>query len=142
MRRLLAISIMVLVVWGVLSAPQVLGKDSHTLFELHNNARTEQGIAKLAKSKELKALAKKHSRRMAQQQRLYHTRCLPCGVHGKWTTLGENVGVGNSVWSLNRAFMRSKPHRRNILCGCYTKVGIGVVRDSHSRLWVTVRFRG
>jgi hypothetical protein len=32
----------------------------------------------------------------------------------RWRTLGENVGMGETVSSLHRAFMHSRAHRKNI----------------------------
>jgi uncharacterized protein YkwD len=79
---------------------------------------------------------------MANKDLLYHTPGdrLTSKVTN-WSTLGENVGVGNYVLELHKAFMDSHGHRDNILYSGFTHVGIGVVvrRD---RMWVTVIFEG
>lgn len=60
-------------------------------------------------------------------------------VTNAWTRVGENVGVGPSVDSLQQAFWNSAGHRANIL-GAYNRVGIGAVRDGSGQLWVTFDF--
>ena len=60
-------------------------------------------------------------------------------VEPAWRSIGENVGVGDSVSSLHSAFMGSSGHRANILKPSYNRVGVGVVMDG-SKIWVTVRF--
>ena len=77
---------------------------------------------------------------MASRRALFHHSCLDCirRRHG-WVVIGENVGYASTVRSTNRLFMHSAPHRHNILCSCFTRVGIGVVR-SGGRVWVTEMF--
>jgi uncharacterized protein YkwD len=72
--------------------------------------------------------------------KLYHT---PTGTLTRritnWSILGENVGVGGTVDSLQRAFMNSPEHRANILYSKFHYVGLGVVQK-RGRMWVTVEF--
>jgi uncharacterized protein YkwD len=77
---------------------------------------------------------------MARNNRLYHTTS-PDLRHRvtNWVTLGENVGEGGTVPSLQTAFMNSPEHRANILDTGYRYVGIGTVQKG-SILWVTVIF--
>jgi hypothetical protein len=60
-------------------------------------------------------------------------------VTSGWHALAENVGVGPELGRLHDAFMDSPGHRKNIL-GNYNYVGVGVVRASETKLWVTVIF--
>jgi uncharacterized protein YkwD len=53
--------------------------------------------------------------------------------------LGQNVGVGNSVEGLQRAFMDSPPHRATILRRKTNLFGVGTY-ISRGRIWVTVDF--
>ena len=46
-----------------------------------------------------------------------------------WCRLGENVGMGPTIESIEPAFMASPGHRANIL-GNYTHVGTGVATSS------------
>jgi hypothetical protein len=56
-----------------------------------------------------------------------------------WTRVGENVGDGPSVTSLQSAFWNSPGHKANML-GDYNRVGIGAVRDGSGQIWVTYDF--
>ena len=53
--------------------------------------------------------------------------------------LAENVGVGSSVTRVHSEFMRSSPHRANILYSRFRYFGLNVYR-AHGRMWVTVEF--
>jgi uncharacterized protein YkwD len=81
---------------------------------------------------------------MARRKSLFHTPNVARYLHGRhWNWWGENVGYSYSsdLGSLERAFMRSAPHRHNILSGAYHRVGIGVQRRD-GRVWVTLVFYG
>jgi uncharacterized protein YkwD len=108
-----------------------------SLFRLVNQDRHRQGVAPLRLSAPLSRFSHRHSRAMASRRALFHHSCLDCirRRHG-WVVIGENVGYASTVRSVNRLFMHSAPHRRNILCTCFTRVGIGIVR-SGGRVWVT-----
>lgn len=56
-----------------------------------------------------------------------------------WTLLGENVGVGNTVDSLQKAFIDSPSHRDNIVYPTFKYIGVGT-QKAHGRLWVTFLF--
>jgi uncharacterized protein YkwD len=105
-----------------------------------NRARERNGVTRLRSDPELGKASRSHTHGMAKQARLYHT---PDGRLGRkvtnWTVLGENVGVGNNVGELHRAFMNSAGHRDNVLYRSYTYVGVGVVQRN-DRMWVTVTF--
>ena len=55
---------------------------------------------------------------------------------GKWSAVGENIGVGYSVSSLFGAFVDSPQHESNLV-GDFTHVGIGVYQDADGALWTT-----
>jgi uncharacterized protein YkwD len=103
-----------------------------------NYARAAHGLPLLHTSRDLMAAAKSHSASMAGQQLLFHTASfssLCC-----WDAIAENVGMGYSVDGLHRAFMRSAPHRANILDRRMRQVGVGFTY-ANGRLWVTEIFR-
>jgi uncharacterized protein YkwD len=104
-----------------------------------NRARTHHGVQTLELQAGISRLARRHSARMAARHRLFHD-CVSCILrrHG-WRAIGENVGYASSVRSVSVLFMRSREHRANILCSCFTRVGIGVVR-SGGRIWITEIF--
>jgi hypothetical protein len=104
-----------------------------------NRERAAAGLPALSVASDLVAVARRHSVRMADQSHLHHNPNLAGEVSG-WQKVGENVGRGPSVSSIQTAFMNSPGHRRNILDADWTQVGIGVeVRDT--TIWVTVVFR-
>jgi uncharacterized protein YkwD len=90
--------------------------------------------------KDLNQVALKHTQEMVARSQLYHT---PENAFRRrvtnWSTLGENVGVGGSVDSLHRAFMRSSAHRSIALSRSFNRIGIGALRRD-GRLWVTIIF--
>ena len=105
-----------------------------------NGARHGRGIGRLKLDPQLSRVARKHSAEMDRGNRLYHT---PSSKLRRrvthWSMLGENVGVGGSVKSLHKAFMRSAPHKHNVLGRSYRYVGVGT-RSDGGTLWVTVIF--
>lgn len=111
------------------------------LLTLVNRARENRGIPALRMGPRMRTRAHRHSLRMANRTRLFHHRCLSCVLPKPYQAIGENVAVGGGLGPIHRALMRSRPHRRNILCRCYRKAGMGVVRRD-GRLWVTQRFWG
>jgi uncharacterized protein YkwD len=107
-----------------------------------NHERVDRGTRKLRFDHRLNRLAKRQSRRMASQNRLHHNPNLAYEARNiPWSILGENVGVGNTVESLHRAFMNSSGHRRNVLNGRYRRIGVGVVH-AQGRTWITYLFAG
>ena len=107
-----------------------------------NTARTEHAERALAGGWRLRDLANAHSRQMANAGRIFHTPSLGSRLTFlTWRTAGENVGAGTSMRKLFDAFMRSAPHRANILAGSYRRVGIGVYQAG-GFLWVTMIFVG
>jgi uncharacterized protein YkwD len=118
-------------------------KDSESEFAKKiNRSRDRAGKGKLKLDPELSKAARSHTRGMAKKDLLYHTPGdrLTRKVTN-WSTLGENVGVGNWVGELHDAFMASPGHKGNIIYSGFTHVGVGViVRDN--RMWVTVIFEG
>ncbi|MFO7962123.1 MAG: CAP domain-containing protein [Nitriliruptoraceae bacterium] len=104
-----------------------------------NSARASQGLPALEIAGELTSVARSHSRVMADGDHLHHNPDLGSAVTG-WRKVGENVGRGPSVSSIHDALMDSPGHRRNILDGDWTHVGMGVVVQD-GQLWVTQVFR-
>jgi uncharacterized protein YkwD len=105
-----------------------------------NAARRANGLPAYALASDLAAVARRHSQEMAAKQSLYHNPNLGSDVSG-WQVVGENVGTGGTVDSIQTAFMNSPAHRANILAHDYTQIGIGTVTDANGRIWVTEVFR-
>lgn len=114
------------------------------MLALTNQEREERERAELRMVDRLSRYAKRHSLAMAEKGYLFHSddsELVSVLSRYDWSIGGENVGVGSTVDSLQDAFMRSKPHRENILRTAFDHVAIGMVRvDGH--LWVTVIFYG
>jgi uncharacterized protein YkwD len=103
-----------------------------------NQDRTSHGIFGLRLSSALSKQAHRHSSRMAESGRLFHS-CLTCSRGRGTSASAENVGMGDTLKKIHAALMNSSSHRQNILSKQYRRVGVGVVRRS-GRLWVTQLF--
>ena len=107
-----------------------------------NRIREKLGKGKMDLDPQLSRAARLHSREMKKRDLLYHTPGdkLTRRVTN-WSSLGENVGVGYSVESLQDAFLASPGHRANILSTGFKYFGVGTV-EQDGKLWVTVIFEG
>jgi uncharacterized protein YkwD len=109
-----------------------------------NESRIEHDRRRVDLRARMSDLARRHSRRMARQGELFHTRN-PAGYYldgVSWSAWGENVGyTSGTVSQMQRAFMRSRGHRANVLNRAFRHVAIGTVRRD-GVLWVTVFFYG
>ncbi|HYZ11368.1 MAG TPA: CAP domain-containing protein [Actinomycetota bacterium] len=112
------------------------------VLDLVNSSRAAGGVGALSLSARLSRMARRHSRRMASERRLFHHSCLSCRFPtGSWRLLGENVGMGPTLRRIHRMMMRSSAHRSIILTGGFEHVGIGVVKKGRY-YWVTEIFHG
>lgn len=103
-----------------------------------NSERAGAHRAALAYSSALTGAAQRWAATMASRNTLAHNPNLAGEVSG-WHYLGENVGVGYSVSSLESAFWDSAEHRSNILDPHYTRIGVAVVNVG-GKLWVAEEF--
>lgn len=122
---------------GAAPASAVTTREAAMLTKI-NNARTAHGLRPLRLSGELSTLARSHSRQMASTTTLFHTSSFSSICC--WSAIAENVGTGDSVRTVHRAFMRSSAHRSNVLDRRMRQVGVGIVAAG-GRLWVTEIFR-
>jgi uncharacterized protein YkwD len=105
-----------------------------------NSSRNAAGKSRLKLDPELSKVARVHTRKMARQGSIFHQSSSQLGSRvTRWTSLGENVGVGSTVTSLHKAFMNSPGHKANILYSGFRNVGVGTKRRN-GRLYVTVVF--
>ncbi|MEA2498490.1 MAG: hypothetical protein QOH26_895 [Actinomycetota bacterium] len=105
-----------------------------------NEARVASGQETLRLDPELSRAARAHTEEMVRGGTLVHTTSAALSNRvTRWSILGENVGVGGSVETLQTAFMNSPAHRDNILLPGFRYVGIGTYQ-APDRLWVTVIF--
>lgn len=140
---ILIVSLAALVVFGGLSAGatgRTLRRDA--VLRMMNRSRVAHGLPRLDARRFLTRSAKRHSTKMARKGYIYHTTDLASDLRRvNWSIAGENVGAGHDKRSLFRAFMRSAPHRHNILRSSFHHVGIGLVRHD-GFLWATLIFYG
>jgi uncharacterized protein YkwD len=107
---------------------------------LANAERKSRGLVPLKLDPELTLVSRMHTGEMIKRNLLSHTAADRLARRvTRWSTLGENIGLGATVTSLHAAFMHSLTHRDNILKPAYRFVGIGT-RKAGGRLWVTVTF--
>jgi uncharacterized protein YkwD len=127
------------------SAPPTTTTPSHELLlhELHNSMRADHGLGSLSWNAQLAAAAKAHSDDMFANDFMSHygsdgsSPWERAVAHGySFSFVGENIAWGyTSAEAVFDAWMRSPPHRANILLADYTEIGIGIT----GTLW-TVKF--
>ena len=122
---------------GAAPASAVTTREAAMLAKI-NNTRAAHGLRPLTLSGELSTVARTHSRQMASSASLFHTASFSSICC--WSAIAENVGMGDSVRTVHRAFLRSAPHRSNILDGRMRQVGVGIVAVD-GQVWVTEIFR-
>ncbi|MGH2736022.1 MAG: CAP domain-containing protein [Actinomycetota bacterium] len=105
-----------------------------------NAARVDKSVGKLKLDPHLARVARYHTKEMIRKGELVHTPIAKLGRRvTRWVALAENIGVGGSVKSLHRAFMKSAGHRANILNSAYEFFGIGAIKKG-KKIWITAVF--
>lgn len=144
-------SLLALLVLGAFSAPSLAAEQAASsqsgsayrfkdkercLMRKVNRARYKRGKRKLGWDKQMGYVARKHSRRMAAANGVWHDDV--AGKITRWRRLGQNVGRGGGCKRLFRSFMGSSGHRANIL-GTWKFMGVGVTRAG-GRIYVAQIF--
>jgi len=114
------------------------------LLALTNQDRASWGVRALGPADRISRYAVRHSRRMADLGYVFHSgdAQLRRALEGSgWSVAGENVGAGATLEELQDAFMRSAPHRQNVLEPSYDRAAVGIV-EADGVVWVTVVFSG
>ncbi|NLD77359.1 MAG: CAP domain-containing protein [Acidimicrobiales bacterium] len=123
---------------GALTLSGCWGSTQHKELDFINWSRGTNGLAAVNGDSQLMAKAQAWSEHMARTGRLEHTgggnNLDPSGIHN-WCGVAENVAYNASSFDAHQAFMKSPPHRRNVL-GDYDRVGTGVARKGNT-VWVT-----
>ncbi|MFA5787825.1 MAG: CAP domain-containing protein [Actinomycetota bacterium] len=127
---------------GALAAQAAPGltAEEQGFFSGVNQARAAKGVHALVVADDLVEVARRHSAEMAAKGTIYHNPNLATDV-SNWQVVGENVGMGPTVESINQAFIDSPKHYANYVDTAYTQLGVGVVIDSDGRIFVTQVFR-
>jgi uncharacterized protein YkwD len=103
-----------------------------------NRVRDNHGARTLRVTERLSELARRHSRKMATQNQLFHSDLRRTFRGFNYRMVGENVGYAGSLDQLLDAFMDSPPHRENLVAR-WRKTGVGVYWQG-DRVWVTQVF--
>jgi hypothetical protein len=103
-----------------------------------NSLRASQGAGTLQVHSVLTAKAQAWAAHMAATGCLCHSN-LTDGVNVSWSKLGENVGRGPNVASLQAAFIASHEHYVNMMDRSFQWVGIGVAYGQ-GQMWVAEVF--
>ena len=112
------------------------------MFSIMNRVRERHDVHDLRLNLRLSGDARHHSRRMAEEGRIFHTPKLQHKLHSySWTIYGENLAQAGTLKRVKDLWMNSPPHRANLLNGQFRRAGVGVVRDG-GWFWVTVIFYG
>lgn len=115
--------------------------DLETRFvSLVNQLRVADGLPALRTDGDLRRIATAWTERMVVDGRLSHNHSLADQSRMPWQKLGENVGRGNDVDSIEAAFEASPGHLRNILDKDFDAIAV-VVRRAGDRIYVTQQFR-
>lgn len=101
------------------------------LLELVNDIRVSRDHRPFVESHRLSRRAERNSQKMARNKELSHSK-LSAGM-------AENIGTGSTLRRVVRAWMRSGPHKRNLL-GNHRKAGVGVDKAA-GLYWVTLILR-
>lgn len=116
------------------------------ILDLTNGERAAQGLGALAWSPALAAAARRHAQLMETASNLSHqlpdepnvaTRAAQAGA--RFQAVAENIAYGFSPESIEKQWMRSVPHRTNILDARMNAVGIALVAGAGT-LWAVEDF--
>ena len=113
------------------------GGREQMLFQFANRSRMEQGLRPLKWNDALANAASRHSLLMARQNTLSHQfpgelslaeRTSRAGAH--FSSVAENIAEGPDVASIHEQWMKSPPHRRNLLDPQMDLVGVAVAEEN------------
>ena len=134
--RLAAVAMVgIILCWSAYGEMPVL-RVERELFASVNQARRAQGLSPLRWDESLATAARRHAEVMAEHRSAQHgfegepslsARVKQAGVHFSW--LAENVIQGPSPEFIHEQFMKSPPHRANILDRDMDSIGVGVVEQ-------------
>jgi hypothetical protein len=107
------------------------------LFASANRERASKGLSPLQWSAVLAAAAQQHALRMAQENTLSHQLPGEAGLKeriaqhgGHFVSMAENIAEGPSAATIHQEWMKSPPHRANLLDPQLDSLGIGVAERS------------
>ena len=119
---------------GVGLAQSKAASPERELFNATNRERLAHGLPALQWNDALAVAARKHANEMASKDTLSHQfpgepslpgRVKQAGAHFVW--FSENVALGPNTSIIHTEFVKSPPHRANILDTDMNVMGIGIV---------------
>ena len=122
-----------LLCWPAVAETSALRAEQE-LFASINHARRAHGLPSLRWNESLATAARRHAQLMAKRGAVQHgfegepglsARVKQTGTHFHW--LSENVAEGPTSLFIHNQFMKSPPHRANILDRDMDSLGVGVV---------------
>lgn len=112
---------------------------------LVNQTRGARGRAPVENDDALRWMARRQSSAMTARGIIFHNSSLAQDADQAslpWVALGENVGKGPSVESIQAAFLASPTHLANIVKADYNALGVGGTADPQTLLYFTQVFAG
>ncbi len=106
-----------------------------------NADRRLHDLRTLPDHRALNVKAQAWAEKLARDGKLSHSD-VKAGAPNCWTSLGENVGYGPDVLSVQTAYMDSEGHRRNILDRRWDYVGVGHATRGNRVFTVQVFMQG
>src|SRR5438270_2851888 len=101
------------------------GSEEALFLSLTNSLRASQGLGALSPQGQLTSIARSWSSQMAAAGQISHNPNLPGQVTANWTQLGENVGTGGDVQSIQTAFINSPHTYGTLVTGATNSVAFG-----------------
>ena len=89
-----------------------------------NRVRQRHGLRALRWDKQMGYVARRHARRMASTDAVYHDGDMGSEIT-RWRRLAQNTGAGRNCRSLFRSFMQSPTHQANIM-GAWKFMAVGI----------------
>jgi len=133
------LTICLLTVGSASGAPQAGSAQEQSLFAATNQARAGAGLSPLRWDDSLAQAAKAHAEIVVQNGQLSHqyagegdlaSRAAQAGA--RFQTIAENIAMGASVKTIQNEWMKSPPHRANILDSNLNAVGFAVIQRGDS----------
>ncbi|HET6793057.1 MAG TPA: CAP domain-containing protein [Acidimicrobiales bacterium] len=102
-----------------------------------NALRASHGLRLLSVDPRLVSIASAWSQHLASVGTISHNFQLGNQAPADWKVLGENVGVGPTVDSLQGAFTASPEHYANMVDASYNAIGVAVTYSATGAMFVT-----
>lgn len=114
-------------------------------FKSINNARSQDGKAKLVRSKSLDKIAMAWAKQMSADNTMYHNPNYYNQYPKNWQFAGENVAWAagyreRTPQTIHDNWMKSPGHYQNIMNAQFTHVGIAFYTDARGKTWAVQNF--